>query len=86
VTSSTGTTNPAQITTALPTAITQAPASSGARISAPARIAASQNSASAAASKLFQPGKARPDTRSQMRPITSPARVAAPMAARLMKI
>ena len=49
VTTSVGTTNPIQITTALPTAITHGPAWVGARMSAPARIDVSQNSATTAA-------------------------------------
>ena len=66
VTASTGRTNPHQITTALPTVITHTPACDGARISAPARMAASQNSAATATIRAPGRGHRRRIIRSQI--------------------
>lgn len=86
VTVRTGKTKPTQIINAVPRDIVQTSACGGARIKAPAKIAASQNTAIMTAAIFRQPGRPNPMYRSQTIPIARPASVAATIGTMLRRI
>jgi hypothetical protein len=77
-----GSTKPIQIMNALPKATVHGPASTGARISAPAKIAANQNSASVAAA-IVAPLSGYRNRKNKM---INPAIVAAPIEKMLLRM